>query len=197
LFVGIAAAIMLAYRLTEEVLDNLEQEEHRYRAETEEFIAAAAESGGVILGRGGQVILRGRPGVLHVLLGGPREARIRQGMEIEASTGRPSSGASKPTTGRGPSTSVAPMAWTRWIPTCTTWCSTAPRSASTPASTSSWPPVRHACARRIQPGTADRPRSARQLRGEAPRRALEDLGVGREGVDHVGVRGHRHLGTHA
>jgi cytidylate kinase len=80
LFVGIAAAIMLAYRLTEEVLDNLEQEEHRYRAETEEFIAAAAESGGVILGRGGQVILRGRPGVL---LGGPREARIRQGMEIE------------------------------------------------------------------------------------------------------------------
>ena len=64
-------------------MDNLAQEEHRYRAETEEFIAAAAESGGVILGRGGQVILRGRPGVLHVLLGGPREARIRQGMEIE------------------------------------------------------------------------------------------------------------------
>ena len=64
-------------------MDNLDLEEHRYRAETEEFIAAAAESGGVILGRGGQVILRGRPGVLHVLLGGPREARIRQGMEIE------------------------------------------------------------------------------------------------------------------
>ena len=64
-------------------MDNLAQEEHRYRAETEEFIAAAAESGGVILGRGGQVILRGRPGVLHVLLGGPPEARIRQGMEIE------------------------------------------------------------------------------------------------------------------
>jgi cytidylate kinase len=65
------------------VMDNLEQEEHRYRAETEEFIVTAAESGGVILGRGGQVVLRERPGVLHVMLGGPREARIRQGMQIE------------------------------------------------------------------------------------------------------------------
>jgi cytidylate kinase len=65
------------------VLDNPELDDRRYRAETEDFIAATAESGGVILGRGGQVILRGRPGVLHVLLGGPREARIRQGMEIE------------------------------------------------------------------------------------------------------------------
>jgi cytidylate kinase len=64
-------------------VDNPELDDRRYRAETEDFIAAAAESGGVILGRGGQVILRGRPGVLHVLLGGPREARIRQGMEIE------------------------------------------------------------------------------------------------------------------
>jgi cytidylate kinase len=64
-------------------MDNLEQDEHRYRAETEEFIASAAASGGVILGRGGQVVLRDRPGVLHVFLGGPPEARIRQGMEIE------------------------------------------------------------------------------------------------------------------
>ena len=64
-------------------VDNLELDDRRYRAETEDFIAAAGESGGVILGRGGQVILRGRPGVLHALLGGPPEARIRQGMEIE------------------------------------------------------------------------------------------------------------------
>jgi cytidylate kinase len=64
-------------------MDNLELEEHRYRAETEEFIASAAVSGGVILGRGGQVVLRGRPGVLHVFLGGPPEARVRQAMEIE------------------------------------------------------------------------------------------------------------------
>jgi cytidylate kinase len=65
------------------VVDNPELDDRRYRAETEDFIAAAAGSGGVILGRGGQVLLRGRAGVLHVLLGGPREARIRQGMEIE------------------------------------------------------------------------------------------------------------------
>jgi cytidylate kinase len=65
------------------VADNPELDDRRYRAETEDFIATAASSGGVILGRGGQVILRGRPSVLHVLLGGPREARIRQGMEIE------------------------------------------------------------------------------------------------------------------
>ena len=64
-------------------VDNPELDDRRYRAETEDFIAAAAESGGVILGRGGQVILGGRPGVLHVLLGGPRETRIRQGMAIE------------------------------------------------------------------------------------------------------------------
>jgi cytidylate kinase len=64
-------------------MDNLELEEHRYRAETEEFIASAAASGGVILGRGGQVVLRDRPGVLHVFLGGPPEARIRQAMEVE------------------------------------------------------------------------------------------------------------------
>jgi cytidylate kinase len=64
-------------------MDSLERDEHRYRAETEEFIAAASVSGGVILGRGGQVVLRERPGVLHVMLGGPREARIRQGKEIE------------------------------------------------------------------------------------------------------------------
>jgi cytidylate kinase len=64
-------------------MDNLELDEHRYRAETEEFIASASVSGGVILGRGAQVVLRGKPGVLHVFLGGPREARIRQGMEIE------------------------------------------------------------------------------------------------------------------
>jgi cytidylate kinase len=64
-------------------MDNLELDERRYRAETEEFIASASVSGGVILGRGAQVVLRGRPGVLHVFLGGPREARIRQGMEVE------------------------------------------------------------------------------------------------------------------
>jgi hypothetical protein len=112
-------------------MDDLEMEEHRYRAETEEFVAAATESGGVVLGRGGQVILRGRPGVLHVFLGGPREARVQQAMELEGIDRRPRSGAWKPTTARGSSMSAAPMASRAWILTCTTCGSTAPPSTWT------------------------------------------------------------------
>jgi hypothetical protein len=58
-------------------------EEARYRSETEEFLARASTTGGVLLGRGGMVVLRSVPGVLHVMLGGPREARIEQGMRLE------------------------------------------------------------------------------------------------------------------
>lgn len=57
-------------------------EEARYRSETEEFLARATEAGGVVLGRGGVVALGAVPGVLHVLLGGPQEARVRQGMRL-------------------------------------------------------------------------------------------------------------------
>ena len=57
-------------------------EEARYRSETEEFLARATEAGGVVLGRGGVVALGAVPGVLHVLLGGPREARVQQGMRL-------------------------------------------------------------------------------------------------------------------
>jgi hypothetical protein len=42
-----------------------------------------ALSAGVILGRGAAALLRERPGALHVLLDGPREARIEQAMTIE------------------------------------------------------------------------------------------------------------------
>jgi hypothetical protein len=45
-----------------DAVDSLVLDEHRYRVETEEFIAAAAVSGGVILGRGGQVVLQSTPG---------------------------------------------------------------------------------------------------------------------------------------
>jgi cytidylate kinase len=63
-------------------VSNEENEEARYRSETEEFIARATEAGGVVLGRGGVVALGTVPAVLHVLLGGPREARIRQGNRL-------------------------------------------------------------------------------------------------------------------
>jgi cytidylate kinase len=57
-------------------------DEARYRAETEQFLAGAAATGGVVLGRAGAVVLRARPGVLHVRLDGPPEARARQGARV-------------------------------------------------------------------------------------------------------------------
>jgi|SRR5690348_14962164 len=58
--------------------------ENRYRSETEEFLARATTGGGVVLGRGGVVVLGKVAGVLHVMLGGPREARLLQGMRLES-----------------------------------------------------------------------------------------------------------------
>ena len=75
--------------------------------------------------------------MLHVLLGGPPEARIRQDMEIEGID-------RKTAEWRQQANDRARTEYVRhsygvdlWTPTCTTWCSTAPRSASIPASTSS------------------------------------------------------------
>lgn len=64
-------------------LSGLDLEEGRYRAETEEFLARAIAGGGVVLGRGGAVVLRSVRGVLHVLLGGSRQARVRKAMQLE------------------------------------------------------------------------------------------------------------------
>jgi cytidylate kinase len=60
---------------------DVELEEGRYRAETEEFLARAAARGGVLLGRGGAVVLRALPGALHVMLSAPQKARVRQIMQ--------------------------------------------------------------------------------------------------------------------
>ena len=62
---------------------DLDLQEQRLRGHAEEFLARAGVSGGVALGRGGMVVLRDVPHALHVLLRGPREARVRQGMAIE------------------------------------------------------------------------------------------------------------------
>jgi cytidylate kinase len=64
-------------------MDRLDIEEQRYRAETEAFLASATKAGGVVLGRAGAVVLGSVPGALHVLLGGPREARIKQAMTLD------------------------------------------------------------------------------------------------------------------
>lgn len=51
----------------------------RFREETEEILRRVADTtGGILLGRAGMVVLRGRPDVLSVRLDGPREARISQ-----------------------------------------------------------------------------------------------------------------------
>jgi hypothetical protein len=58
--------------------------EASFKEHTEAVIRQLADTtGGVILGRGGAVVLAGRADVLHVRLDGPVEARIRQAMRLE------------------------------------------------------------------------------------------------------------------
>jgi cytidylate kinase len=66
-----------------ESVERVDFEERRLRAEIEEFLARASRSGGVVLGRGGAVVLRDVPGALHVYLGGGREDRVERAMELE------------------------------------------------------------------------------------------------------------------
>jgi Cytidylate kinase-like family len=63
--------------------ERLDLQERRLRAHIEELLAEASLTGGVALGRGGMVVLRSVPWALHVHLGGPREARVRQRMALE------------------------------------------------------------------------------------------------------------------
>jgi cytidylate kinase len=64
-------------------VERVDLEEGRLRSEIEEFLARASRAGGVVLGRGGAVVLASVPGVLHVYLGGPREGRVDEVMESE------------------------------------------------------------------------------------------------------------------
>ena len=64
-------------------VERLDLQERAVRARIEEFLARASVSGGVAIGRGGMVILQSVPWALHVYLGGPREARLRQRMSLE------------------------------------------------------------------------------------------------------------------
>jgi Cytidylate kinase-like family len=65
-------------------VERLDMQERSVRARIEEFLARSTVSGGVAVGRGGMVILQSVPWALHVYLGGPREARLRQRMSLES-----------------------------------------------------------------------------------------------------------------
>jgi cytidylate kinase len=64
-------------------VEQLDLEERRLRSEIEDFLADATCSGGVVLGRGGAVVLATVPGALHVYLGGERKGRIERVMELQ------------------------------------------------------------------------------------------------------------------
>jgi cytidylate kinase len=64
-------------------VERLDIDERRVRAEIEEFLAHASRAGGVVLGRGGAVVLAEVPGALHVYLGGDRKARMERVMELQ------------------------------------------------------------------------------------------------------------------
>ena len=64
-------------------LERTDLEERNMLAQIEEFLARASVSGGVVLGRGGAVVLSSVPGALHVYLGGAEEARIERVVERE------------------------------------------------------------------------------------------------------------------
>jgi cytidylate kinase len=64
-------------------VERVDLDERRLRAEIEEFLAHASRAGGVVLGRGGAVVLAHAPGALHVYLGGDRKARVERVMELQ------------------------------------------------------------------------------------------------------------------
>jgi cytidylate kinase len=61
--------------------ERLDLESRALHGEIERCLADARRSGGVVLGRGGAVVLASVPGALHAYLGGSRDGRIERVME--------------------------------------------------------------------------------------------------------------------
>lgn len=81
--VATLARVSDARTATGRPLERVGLEERRLRGEIDEFMVRAGRSGGVVVGRGGAVVLASLPGVLHVYLDGPRDGRVAQVMEAE------------------------------------------------------------------------------------------------------------------
>lgn len=64
-------------------VERLDLENRRLHAEIEDFLAVASRDGGVMLGRGGAVVLANVSGAMHVYLRGDRQARVDRVMELQ------------------------------------------------------------------------------------------------------------------
>jgi len=69
--------------LAGEPVERMDLNEGHVRAELAEFLARTSSDGGVILGRGGMILLADAPDALHVLLGGDRRRRVARVAERE------------------------------------------------------------------------------------------------------------------
>lgn len=77
------ARVADARTATADPVERVDLDENRLRAELDTFLVRASRAGGVVLGRGGAVVLASTPGALHVYLGGPRDRRIERLMESD------------------------------------------------------------------------------------------------------------------
>jgi cytidylate kinase len=62
--------------LAREPVERMDLDEGRMRADLAEFLARTSVDGGVVLGRGGVIVLADAPTALHVLLSGDRRGRV-------------------------------------------------------------------------------------------------------------------------
>ena len=69
--------------ITGESAGQLRMDERVMQSQIEDFLAKAAAEGGVVLGRGGAVVLASIPSALHVFLQGSYDARVKRVMERE------------------------------------------------------------------------------------------------------------------
>jgi cytidylate kinase len=64
-----------------EPVERMDLDEGERRAELAEFMARSSTAGGVLLGRGGMILLADAPGALHVLLAGDLDGRVARVVE--------------------------------------------------------------------------------------------------------------------
>jgi cytidylate kinase len=79
----LVANIGRASTITGGEMQRLDMDDRDLRRAVEEVLAGVGTSGGVLVGRGGMVVLRAVPWALHVHLTGPVEARIARVMTVE------------------------------------------------------------------------------------------------------------------